>query len=344
MTNIVNNATRSVRNLISWLGPTRSYIIFFLFTLTGLGSLILNAVLANIPKGQSTQWVTATQTILLIVFLLGMAVTIMSRVHPQDRRQLLMVVAPSIMALSIGLLNPTLLPFFGAVAVGWLVVATVVTRGRVRREYQAAIKAMRKGDYPEAVKVMSTLIEVEPDRAEHYRFRAMLYRLWGKLKRSRADYEKVIELTPDSGVGYNGLAEVYLQDGEYADALNFAQEALKREPGDWIAAYNLGMIEDRMALWQDAIGHLEMALKVGIPESRHRLLSHLWIARAQAHSGANPEAEIGQLKKEKSGLDEWKSMFENDAAMMLKKVLETDIHLAEGLIEGQVTADALKSQ
>ena len=341
MTNTLRNFTRSVNRLLEWLGPTRSSIIFFLLALTGLGSLLLNAVIAN-AKGQNVQWATVTQSLLFLIFLLGMSVTVLSRVKPTDRRPIMMIVAPALMALAIGLFIPPLLPIFGAAGLGWLVVASLLSRGRVRREYQTAVKHMRKGEYAEAIKVMSELIEAEPDRVEHYRYRAMLFRLWGKLKRSRADYQKVIELTPDSGIGYNGLAEVYLQEEEYPEALGFAKQALEREPGDWIAAYNLGMIEDRMELWPDAITHLQAALQVGIPESRHRLLTHLWIARAEARTGGDAVGEIALMKREKSGLNEWKTMFENDAAAMLRKVLETDVALAEQLIDGQVTTDALK--
>ena len=58
------------------------------------------------------------------------------------------------------------------------------------------------------------------------------------------------------GVGYNGLAEVHLQSGEYDKALPFARQALEHEPDEWVPAYNLGMIEDRLtqafgSIWED---------------------------------------------------------------------------------------------
>src|SRR5258708_36877957 len=93
---------------------------------------------------------------------------------------------------------------------------------------------------------MWDLTKKGPETADHRRFRAELFRLSGKLKRARSDYEKVIELTPDSGVGYNGLAEVYLQDSEFETALGYASQALDHEPDHWVAPYNLGMIEDRL--------------------------------------------------------------------------------------------------
>ena len=44
------------------------------------------------------------------------------------------------------------------------------------------------------------------------------------------DYEKVIELSPEAAIGYNGLAEVYLQDREYEQALGYGKKALELEP------------------------------------------------------------------------------------------------------------------
>ncbi len=216
-------------------------------------------------------------------------------------------------------------------------------RGRVRREYQVAIRHMRKGEYDQAIDQMSDLIKAEPDDVEHRRFRAELYRLTGKIKRARTDYEKVIELMPDSGVGYNGLAEVYLQDREFETALGYARQALEREPDDWIAPYNLGMIEDRLKQWPDAITHLQRALKVGVPDSRHRLLIRLWMARAYYRQGntAEAEMELQTMKRERTGLQEWRTIFESDEAAVLRGVLLDDVQLAERLAEGDATLDAL---
>jgi tetratricopeptide (TPR) repeat protein len=216
-------------------------------------------------------------------------------------------------------------------------------RSRVRQEYQDAIKFMRNNEYDDAIKVMSELIKKEPENADHRRFRAELFRLSGKLKRARSDYEKVVELTPESGVGYNGLAEVYLQDGEFETALGYARQAFDHEPDHWVAPYNLGMIEDRLNMADDALKHLQQALKIGIPDSRHRLLTHLWMARSYYREGksADVDAEVQGMKREKDGLQEWQTIFESEAAAVLRNVLEDDVKLAGQLVNGESGPDAL---
>jgi tetratricopeptide (TPR) repeat protein len=319
---------QSINRTIRWLGPTRTQLFFALLAFTGLASLILNVVQPQ------PAWVRAVQSLLVITFLIGAALIVTSRFPVQERRQLVLGIGPSIIAISFGILYPQFLIFAGAVGIGWLLILMVMMRGRVRQEYQAAIKHMRNNEYDEAVDVISDVIKDEPENPDHRRFRAELYRMAGKIKKARADYQNVIELSPDSGVGYNGLAEVYLQDGEYQEALGYAQKALELEPDYWVAPYNLGMIEDRLNLSQQAVEHLNHALAAAIPDSRHRLLTYLWIARAQARMGREAEAKeaLNKMKREKLGLEEWTAIFESEAAAVLKDVLEADVNLASKLV------------
>jgi hypothetical protein len=327
----------SIRRTISWLGPERAQAFFLLLAITGLLSLILNAI------GQRADWVRPVQSVLLIIFLVGAAVIILSRFPPEDRKTLRIALTPSILAISLGLFFPAYMPFFGVAGMGWLAIAFLILRGRVRQEYQAAIKHLRHNEYDEGIKIMSDLIKKEPENADHRRFRAELFRLSGKIKRARGDYEKVIELTPDSGVGYNGLAEVYLQDGEFDTALSYARQALDHEPEHWVAPYNLGMIEDRLKMAPEVVGHLQQALKVGIPDSRHRLLTHLWLARSYYRQGQKEQAgdEIQQMKREKAGLQEWQTIFESEASTVLRGVLQDDVNVARKLVAGESEADVL---
>ena len=331
-----NSLGASIRRFVIWLGPGRSRFLFILLAATGLISLMLNAVQPPEP------WVMPVQSLMAIGFLVGAVLTIVTRFDGPERRQILMLVGPAVAVVVIGLLAPPLMLLAILLALGWLVIASITLRSSIRQEYQRAIRHMRKGEYDEAITVMSELIHSEPERAEHHRFRAELYRLSGKVKKAQADYERVVALSPESGVGYNGLAEVHLQSGEYEEALPFARQALEREPHEWVAAYNLGMIEDRLGMAQ-ATEHVKQALKTGIPDSRHRMLAHLWLARAALRGGDRVEAErrIEDLKREKAGLREWRIIFDNPEAAVLRDVLAEDVELAQKLAEGSATLEAL---
>lgn len=322
-----------VNRFFKWLGTGRTRLVFLLFVGTGLLSLVLNAAIRERPDLAAQ--VALVQSLLLITFLVGAVITIITRFDRRDQGQIALLIVPALIAASGALLFPNLALLFLPVAVGWIVLASGAMRGRMRREYQTAIKAMRKRDYPTAIQTITEVMQAEPENADHVRFRAELYRLSGKIRRAREDYQKVVELNPDSAVGYNGLAEVSLQDSDYAGALPYAEKALALAPNEWITPYNLGMIEDRLGKWTDSAAHLQAALQVGIPDSRHRVLTYLWLTRSAVKRGADGEARdyVERLKREEQGLKEWATIFESEEARVLKDVLSADIAAAEILIK-----------
>lgn len=316
-----------------FLGPRNFRALISLLAITGLASLALNIV------ADTSDLAPALQTLLLLVFIVGAAYLVMARLPSEERKRWLAVILPSILVMGIGsLAAPHASGLFLGAGLGWMVAGIFIFRnaGGPRR-YKAAVKAMRKGDYRAAVAEMTAQIKDEPKRAEHYRFRAELHRLSGDLKSARRDYTRMTELAADSAVAYNGLAEVELQAGRFAAARQAAQIAQKLAPEEWVAAYNLGMIEDRLADHAAVIHHLTRALELKIPDSRHRLLAHLYLNRAYHGLGERDAAAraLEALKSERAGLEEWQVIMSADEAQALRDVLKDDIESARRLIEGQ---------
>ncbi|HLU12092.1 MAG TPA: tetratricopeptide repeat protein [Oceanobacillus sp.] len=321
-----------------FLGPARLRSIFFLIALTGLASLILNAVV------DEYDWVRPVQTLLALAAVVGVLVIIGGRLEPEDRGRLAALLLPALGAITLGLtiLPHLLLPLAGAAA-GWIVAGLLLFRSRAPMEYQKAIRHLRKNEYEAAVKTMDGLIKAQPDDPNHYRFRAELLRLWGKLDRARRDYIRMTELDPNSAVGYNGLAEVSLQEGNHERAHEAAVRAAELAPDDWVALYNLGMIEDRLKQNAQAIEHLQQALELKVPDVRHRLLIHLYLARAYARTGEMERAseQLAAIKKHRSGLEEWQKILENEQAATLRSVLGSDVQAAQELVDGKLTLENL---
>lgn len=319
-----------IKQIQLFLGPARLRAIFFLLAGTGFVSLVLNAVQAD--------WVRPVQTLLVLVLLVGAGVIIGTRLTIDERFRWLAILAPAIGALILGVLvlRQLLLPLTGA-AIGWLIAGMLIFRQQIPKEYQQAIKHLRKGEYPEAVKAMDGLIKAEETNENYYRFRAEILRLWGKLDRAKRDYLKMTEIAPESAVAFNGLAEVYLQSGEYQPALEAAKKAYQLAPGDWVAPYNLGMIEDRLAQSTQAIEHLHQALDLKVPDARHRVLIHLYLARAYNRLGNSEAAqqEVDALKRLKGGINEWQTILENEEAATLRAVIAEDIQSAQALVDGE---------
>ena len=328
-----------IRRFIDWLGPQRALALFLVIGVTGALSLMLQAV------GPATSWVVPVQNVLLLIALGGLVGIPVSRFGPIERRTLLIAIGPLVAAVPLGMLLPDFFLWFLGAGMGWAIVSWVMFRRNIRREYQQAIRHLRRSEYDEAIQIMNDLIKAEPTQSAHHRFRADLYRLKGDPKRALKDYQRIVDLEPDSGVGYNGLAEVYLQQGEYDHALEYARRAYAAEPGQWVMPYNLGMIEDRLGMATEAVAHLQEALTASHPDVRHQVLIHLWLARAYARLDQRPEAEAEceALRGLKSGLREWETIFGSEQSATLREVLAEDVTLARRIADGagpEVFADA----
>lgn len=316
-----------------FLGPARLRTLFFLIALTGLASLILNVIVDQYG------WVRPVQSLLALLTVVGVLVIIGGRLEPEDRGRWAALLLPALGAVTLGLtvLPHLLLPLTGA-AVGWVVAGLFLFRSRAPIEYQKAIRHLRKNEYEAAVKAMDGLIKSDPDDPNHYRFRAELLRLWGKLDRARRDYVRMTELDPNSAVGYNGLAEVSLQDGDFVRAHEAACKAAELAPDEWVALYNLGMIDDRLKQNADAILHLQQALELKVPDVRHRLLIHFYLARAYSRTDdmENATEQLTAIKKHRSGLEEWQKILENEQAATLRSVLGADVQVVQDLVDDKL--------
>lgn len=323
--------------MIRFFGVKRLQILFALLALTGLGNLILNSVV------NETSWARDAQTFLVGVWLFGSIAVIISALDAFERGRWIGILIPAAGAIILGMAFPHLLGLMLGLAVGWIVAGVFIFRPRSPEEYRSAIRHLRKNEYQQAVDEMTSLIKRQPEEAGHYRFRAELYRIWGKLDRARRDYNKMVELMPDMAIAWNGLAEVDLQAGHYEKARDSALKALELAPNEWVAAYNLGMIEDRTQDAQSAIIHLQQALDAKVPDVRHRLLIYLYLTRAHIRLGdmASAEEAVKQLKKHENGLTEWNAILKSEQAQTLRQVIQTDIDMIEQIINGEMTLEAL---
>jgi tetratricopeptide (TPR) repeat protein len=327
-----------ISRFLLFLGPARSRALFLVIGGTGLLSLILNAI------PEAGDWVRSVQTLLALAALVGAAIIIGGRMEAYERGRWLGILLPSLGALLLGLtvLPQYLLPLAGG-ALGWVFAGLFIFRARAPMAYQRAVKLLRKNQYAEAVKELDALIKQEPQTAEHYGFRAQIMRVWGKLDRARRDYQKMAELAPSSPVPFNALAEVNLQTGDYGAARAAAQQAATLAPQDWVAHYNLGMIEDRLAHSPQVITHLQAALALKVRDVRHRALMHFYLLRAHARMGqlAAAQQSLAALRQAAAGLDEWEKILQSDQAATLAQVLGEDIAAARKVTEGEIDITTL---
>lgn len=244
---------------------------------------------------------------------------------------------PALALLALATYAPRWAMFFAGGALAWLLATALVWRGRSQISVRAAVRHLRRNEIAQAIAVMDALVRAEPDQAEHYRFRAELYRLSGHLDNAEGDYQRVVHILPDRVDGYLGLAEVAIQRGEYERALAHARQAAKGAPRDWRVAYTLTLIADRLSDAKAALEYAQAALGAGLNDRRFVLLLHLWRARSYARLGdlAAAQSAIQDLRSQRQGLREWQTVLASPQGACLRAIAGDDVRQAQALIEGK---------
>ena len=280
-------------------------------------------------------WLFQAQLALVWLMLAGMVFWLDKHTPARQRRQVRVMLWPALVLQGLSVLWPDAAFFFSGGAAGWLMVASLIVRKRQRMEYQRAIRALRTGDYSRAVALMSDVIDAEPDVAEHYRFRATIHRMSGRVQPAIADYQRAAALEPETPHVYIGLAETYLQAGRYAEAREHAERALQLAPHDWSVHFLLGQTAHRQGHWEAAVENLEQALALHISQPTSRLLARLWLALDTLRQGQEDKAaqHLAALRQERDGLRLWERIFAAEQGSALHGMLGDDVTLAQHLLE-----------
>jgi eukaryotic-like serine/threonine-protein kinase len=97
--------------------------------------------------------------------------------------------------------------------------------------YKGLSQHVRRGEYQQALVVLTATIELCPNAAQLYRDRGLLY--WKHLKDFDAaliDWRKVIEFLPNQAETYRFLGNIHMGRRQYDLALRDMQDALSRKP------------------------------------------------------------------------------------------------------------------
>ena len=90
--------------------------------------------------------------------------------------------------------------------------------------------ALESGNVTEAEKVLTDLVTDQPDFAEAWNRRAVLYYMQGRHRQAIKDCEEVIRLNSVHFGALHGLGLCYAALGDYRTAIQFFQRALEIQP------------------------------------------------------------------------------------------------------------------
>src|SRR4029453_9198876 len=107
--------------------------------------------------------------------------------------------------------------------------------------YQAigGISASRQ-DFAAAIDAYSKRVDILPNDAGAHQDLGDMYLRLGRHAEALAEFSVVLLLNPKRAEGYAAMAQIYLQDGQYADSAAMTRRALEQDSGARKARYTLG--------------------------------------------------------------------------------------------------------
>ncbi len=159
-------------------------------------------------------------------------------------------------------------------------VLTAYTGDSVYDRYARAIALYRIPDLDAALELIDQLVAEFPDDPYFWELRGQVLFENGRATEAVADYEKSVELLPDSALLQIGLARAYLEQGNDEDRLrarDALKDAVRLEPGNAGAWRLLGIAEGQLG----NVGKADLALTEHAVLTRNRRDATLYVRRAE---------------------------------------------------------------
>lgn len=122
----------------------------------------------------------------------------------------------------------------GAVLLSAFLVACATDYGARGTEH------LYRGEYDEALRAFSRVVERDPSDAMAYSNRACVYLVRGEFELAIEDCTKAVELDPGLALAYDNRGYAHLQKGEHELAIRDCTQAIEIDPKSVMAYYNRG--------------------------------------------------------------------------------------------------------
>jgi tetratricopeptide (TPR) repeat protein len=142
---------------------------------------------------------------------------------------------------------------------------------------QAALSKAKQGQRADAINLFSQLIERNPDSANDYNNRGLVYFQNGEMQAALMDYNKALELNPRLDSAYNNRANYYAAQGQLLEAILDYDTAIDLNPGNIRAWINQGITFRDLQMYEQAIECFDLALHFG------RFEGHVYAERGRTY-------------------------------------------------------------
>jgi len=141
------------------------------------------------------------------------------------------------------------------------------TRKELKKEamihYDLGIIHLSKGNLPEALKELTSALELYPKEARFHNALGLAYLEKRMYKEAIKEFKEVIRLDPKFTKGHTNLSAVYLAEGMWDDAIREANEALSDifYVTPELAYLNRGQAKYKKGMYQEAVQDFKRAIE-----------------------------------------------------------------------------------
>lgn len=176
---------------------------------------------------------------------------------------------------------------------------------------------MRQGDTRKALEFYHNELKHYPTAATYHQI-GRVYTKLGKLDSARHAYQKSIAVDSSFATAYLRLAELYKQEGELGQALQYARQGLQKEPANLNFRYFIGSLLVLNNQLQEATAELETVVKARP--------WHYWanynLGQALVRLGREKEAKsylrkAESLQAELKNIQDWENLVENNPDQLM---------------------------
>lgn len=158
-----------------------------------------------------------------------------------------------------------------------------------------------KRDYVHAEAEVRNVIAKNPhhEQAEQaYSVLGFVYFKENRLQDSQEAYASLLKINPNNAIGHSGRAAALAASNNYAEALQEYKLAANLDPGDETVYYDMGLVQFRMKLYDDAIeSFLKQQQNDDDPDNENALAA-AYEAKGMLHEAAEARKKTAGFQKE----------------------------------------------
>jgi rhomboid protease GluP len=172
---------------------------------------------------------------------------------------------------------------------------------RLRPDFAATHTALAqayiaKHDFENAAAEMQRVIALNPRDEDAYYRLGLIYLEQKKTSKAQGIFAQMLKTDPDSADGHNGLADALADQHRNLEALDEYKRVAALDPSYPGVNYNMGIMQTRLKLYDDAIASLLKQRQAGDDADNESLLAEVYEGKGMKSEAAEARQKAGEFQ------------------------------------------------